>query len=143
MSMHAERLCGNFVLCICCATTISSLAALRFHMQVLHANDDFISGEQFLFQCEICKINFPSVQDIRNHMTKVHPDCQTMYCPIAGCGQIVTDQCTLDTHNRQRHKIKNRFKCCNCLQLFNSIQQVEKHYKCHDSDDKINEWRHQ
>lgn len=70
MCMHAEIIRNDFILCICCAASLNSMDALRSHMQRHHPMD-FQDGEKFLFQCEICRINFSLMVDIRKHMKKV------------------------------------------------------------------------
>lgn len=80
--------------------------ALRAHMKNEHPHENF-SG-QFFFQCEICKINFADVEDIRKHMVKVHPDCQTLFCSVSGCGHMVNNNEALIDHVRKKHTRSNK-----------------------------------
>lgn len=152
MNMHTGPVAKNYVLCLVCATSLSSLVminfwqipmfnkassstenehshlghnisngfkmqiwtnilwfpqvALRAHMKNEHPHENF-SG-QFLFQCEICKINFADVEDIRKHMVKVHPDCQTLFCSVSGCGHMVNNNEALIDHVRKKHTRSNK-----------------------------------
>lgn len=93
-----------------------------------HPADSWSPTNRFLFQCEICKINFPDVKDIRKHMSKVHPDLRTTFCSVRRCYQIVNSDEGLHYHNRLKHKLKKEVQCKSCLKPFRSIEQVECHF---------------
>ena len=74
---------------------------------------------------------FPTFVQFNSHLTKVHLDEKKFKCPVTKCRQLFSDIETYVSHTKNEHKIKPKFACSKCEQVFLIKSRLSLHEYAH------------
>jgi hypothetical protein len=128
LTFHKDQL--NEVLLVCPIDNVEFVSKVYLQSHWKSHNVE-IENEKIIYKCLRCHFVYSEMNQLREHMAKLHPEAEQNYCSI--CRFRLPNESVLIDHLKEKHpskvKLQEQYSCNLCEKTYNKKSGAIVHYK--------------